>query len=114
MIIAVDSRSADPLYRQIASQVRRAIAIGDLRPGDRLPSGRELAQSLDVNLHTVLRALADLRDEGLVEMRRGRGVTVLQDKSHAGLREQAEALAAEARKQGLSPTELVLLVKEYL
>lgn len=114
MLIAVDDRSPEPLYRQIASQIRRAIAAGEIGVGDRLPAARELADSLDVNMHTVLRALADLRDEGLVEMRRGRGVTVLESQRRAGLRQQAEALAAEARRQGLSSAEILELVEEYL
>lgn len=114
MLITVDDRSPDPLYRQIASQVRRAIAQGDVQVGDRLPAARELAESLDVNMHTVLRALAELRDEGLVEMRRGRGVTVLGGGAEAGLRQQAKALAAEARRQGLASTEVLEIVKEYL
>jgi GntR family transcriptional regulator len=67
-----------------------------------------------VNLHTVLRAFNELRDEGLVEMRRGRGVTVLDRKPQANLRQSAQGLAREARRQGISRNELLKLVKEYL
>ena len=114
MLIVIDDHSAEPLFRQIASQVRRAIAAGEVNIGDRLPPARDLAESLDVNINTVLRALAELRDEGLVEMRRGRGVTVQGKVRLAELRRQAKALAAEARKQGLSLRETVKLVEEYL
>lgn len=114
MLIVIDERSPDPLFRQIAAQIRRAIADGKVAVGERLPAARELADSLAVNLHTVLRAFDQLRAEGLVEMRRGRGVTVLDRKPQANLRQSAQVLAREARKQGLSRTELLKLVKEYL
>jgi GntR family transcriptional regulator len=114
MLIVIDERSHEPLFRQIAAQIRRAIADGKVAAGHRLPAARELADSLAVNLHTVLRAFNELREEGLVEMRRGRGVTVLDRKPQANLRQSAQVLAREARKQGVSRTELLRLVKEYL
>lgn len=114
MLIVVNEGSSEPLFRQIAAQVRKAIATGTIGAGERLPAARELAQSLDVNLHTVLRAFNELREEGLIEMRPGRGVTVLGAKQQAALRQSAQALAKEARRQGLTSTEVLKLVKEYL
>lgn len=114
MLIVIDEQSVEPLFRQIASQVRRAIASGAVREGQRLPAARELAESLEVNLHTVLRAFGQLRDEGLVEMRPGRGVTVLGHRQHAAVRERALLLAKEARRSGLSKPEVLKLLKEYL
>jgi GntR family transcriptional regulator len=57
----------------VAAEIRRAIAEGEAKPGERLPPARDLAAVLGVNHNTVLRALRDLRDEGLLEFRRGRG-----------------------------------------
>ena len=63
----------DP-YQQVAGEIRRAIADGEAKPGERLPPAKDLAGVLGVNTTTVLRALRLLRDEGLLEFRRGRGI----------------------------------------
>lgn len=72
MLFRVDHESPVSLADQIAVQVRSAIVSEGLAPGERLPPARELAKSLRVNMHTVLRAYQQLRDEGLIEMRQGR------------------------------------------
>jgi GntR family transcriptional regulator len=74
MLGTVDRDDALPLHEQVAAEIRRAIADGEAGPGDRLPPARDLAAVLGVNSNTVLRALRMLRDEGLLEFRRGRGV----------------------------------------
>jgi GntR family transcriptional regulator len=78
-IVVIDSSSPIPLHEQVAAAVRRAIAEGEAGPGDRLPPAKDLAAALGVNANTVLRGLRTLRDEGLLEFRRGRGVTVSGD-----------------------------------
>lgn len=113
MLIKVDPGSGEPLFAQIAAQVRAAIADGEVAEGDRLPPARELAQSLGVNMHTVLRAYADLRDEGLVDMRRRRGVIVLAaGETRARLVALARELATEAARQGVSKADLRRLIEE--
>lgn len=77
MLIRIDTQAAAPIYTQIAREVRRAALAGEIEVGHRLPAARDLAVSLDVNMHTVLRAYQDLRDEGVIELRRGRGAVLV-------------------------------------
>ena len=77
MLIRIDPTATTPIYTQIAREVRRAAVAGEVVVGQRLPAARDLARSLAVNMHTVLRAYADLRDEGVIELRRGRGAVVV-------------------------------------
>ncbi|MGI9598576.1 MAG: GntR family transcriptional regulator [Acidimicrobiales bacterium] len=115
MLFEVDTAAKAPLYEQIVVGIRRAISDGELTVGDRLPPARRLAESLDVNMHTVLKAYGTLRDEGILEMRRGRGVTVAAVAAKTNrLRELAGQLAAEAKNHGLGRKEVLRLVEEYL
>ena len=104
MLIRIDLDAPLPLHVQIAAAVRGAIAAGEVDAGERLPSARSLADDLDVNVHTVLRAYQALRDEGLLDLRRGRGATVraAAPVHHADLVAAARAFAAAAHRLGLS------------
>lgn len=115
MLLKLDPASGLPLYTQIAAAVRRAIADGDVVAGDRLPAARDLAKSLEVNMHTVLRAYNDLREEGIIELRRGRGAIVREGKQPAaGLHRLVVELVAEAGRQGVAVDEVLAMVeKEY-
>ena len=115
MLLHLDPTGGLPLYRQIAAAVRRAIRDGEIAPGDRLPAARDLAASLGVNMHTVVRAFGLLREEGLLEVRRGRGAIVTAGSSQtAGITQLAKELAAEARRQGYTLDEVVEVVsKEF-
>ena len=113
MLIRLDPQSDAAIFAQIAASVRADLAARRLRPGDRLPAARAVAAALGVNLHTVLRAYQGLRDEGLVDMRRGRGATVTDAASPlADLHDDIVALAEKAHRLGLSPETLASLVKE--
>lgn len=101
------------LYEQLAAQVRRAIEDGELAVGERLPAAKEVAQMLDVNMHTVLHAYQVLRDERIVDIRRGRGAVVLPpEQGRARLTTLMAQLREEARRLGIGSEELVQLVRK--
>jgi GntR family transcriptional regulator len=99
------------LHEQVAAEIRRAIANGEAGPGDRLPSAVDLAGVLKVNRNTVLRALRQLRDEGLLEVRRGRGVTVVAVPEQGELHARVRELVDFARRHGFRRDELVDLIR---
>ncbi len=107
MLIKLKTDSRIPLHEQIATGVRRAIQEEQVGVGDRLPAARELARALDVNMHTVLRAYAALRDEGVIEMRRGRGAVVIGEVSRVQVRASLRGVVADARRIGLSDTDIL-------
>ena len=116
MLWQVDPASSTPLHVQIAASVRRELADGRLAAGTRLPAAKEVAGLLDVNIHTVLRAYQALRDEGLIDLRRGRGavVSASEPAGRARMQSLAAELVAEARRTGASRSELTRLIeKEY-
>lgn len=113
MLIRIDPESDAPLFAQVATAVRTEVVTGRLGQGDRLPAAREVASSLQINVHTVLRAYQNLRDEGLIELRRGRGAVVTSAAdSLSALHQDVVALTTKARELGLSPETLAALVKE--
>lgn len=103
MLFRINPSSQRPLFEQLAAQVRRAVLTGELSDGERLPAARDLAVSLDVNQHTVLHAYQILRDEGWVELRRGRGavITAHSAQRYQQLHKAVAEIRAEARKLGL-------------
>ena len=109
--VKVNRTESLDLHEQVAAEIRRAIAEGEAKPGERLPPARDLAAVLGVNTNTVLRALRQLRDEGLLEFRRGRGVTVLGKPEQSTLIAQARELVQLARHHGYRLDELVDLIQ---
>jgi DNA-binding transcriptional regulator YhcF (GntR family) len=109
--VKVDRDEPTDLHEQVAGEIRRAIAEGEAKPGERLPPARDLAAVLDVNRNTVLRALRQLRDEGLLEFRRGRGVTVAATPEHGVVVVQARELVRLARKHGYRKDELIKIIE---
>ena len=80
MEFRIDSKSGVPLYRQIMEQVKFAIARGDLKTGDQLPTVRQLAVDLSINLNTVIRAYREMEIEGLLETHQGSGTFVTKER----------------------------------
>lgn len=108
MVIKLDFRSRDPIYVQIVDQVKTAIAAGGLRPGDQLPTVRQMATDLRVNFNTVARAYRLLDEEGVISTQQGRGTYILEQpipNEQRKLRRQrlndlVEAFLSEAQRLG--------------
>jgi len=101
-----------PLHEQVAAAIRRAVAEDEARAGERLPPARDLAAVLGVNANTVFRALRTVREEGLVEFRRGRGVSVTGIAPQRSLVvAKARELVALARRCGYRPQELAEIIE---
>lgn len=109
--VRVDRGEPTALHEQVAAEIRRAIAEREALPGERLPPARDLAAVLRVNANTVFRALRILRDEGLLEFRRGRGVTVAGTPERGAVLGQARELLRFARQQGFRREELLRMIE---
>ena len=107
------STAGDPtdLHEQVAAEIRRAIADGEAKPGERLPPAKDLAAVIGVNTNTVLRALRTLRDEGLLEFRRGRGISVAGSPERGAVVARARELVEFARSHGYRRDDLVRLIQ---
>lgn len=104
---------ADPLalHDQVAAEIRRAIAEGEAGPGERLPLAKDIAAVLGVNKNTVLRALHILRDEGLVDFQRGRGITVAGTPQQGAVIRQVRELIDFCRSQGYQRDEIIRMIE---
>ena len=111
MLEHIDRSDPTPLHDQVAAQIRRAIADGEAQPGERLPPARDLAAVMGVNTNTVLRALRALREEGLLEFRRGLGVRVSGTPQRGAVIARARELVGFARQQGYPPEELIAIIQ---
>ena len=121
MLDRIDARNPTPLYAQIASRVKLAIAAGELAAGEGLPSVRQLAARLRINPATVVQAYRALETEGFVEMRQGAGTFVhelaparkAQERKTAARRLVRELLT-EGGRMGISPQELAAVLRDEL
>jgi GntR family transcriptional regulator len=113
VMLSVKIDRADPtlLHDQVAAAIRRAIADGEATAGERLPPARDLAAVLGVNTNTVLRALRLLRDDGLLEFRRGYGIRVAGTPERGAVLTKAGELVQFARHHGYDRDELIQMVR---
>lgn len=122
MLFDLRSESSTPIYRQIVEQVRRQINGGSLKPGQALPSVREVAERHTINPMTVSKAYSLLEAEGLLSRQRGKPMTVAsgvpdrlsKDQRMEMLRPGLEQVVREARELGLNPEEVITLLGRLL
>lgn len=111
VMLRLPDEPAVPLHERIAAAVRRAVAEGRIADGARLPSASELGAAMDVHPNTVLRAYRALRDDGLIDLRRGRGATVRSGAAPAArIALLVDELIATGRREGYDRRELAALV----
>lgn len=116
MIIQIDFNSSEAIYMQLCNQIIMGIATSKLQEGDPLPSVRQMADTIGINMHTVNKAYAVLKQEGLIQLDRRRGAVVAIDvnriKAMEGLKEQLLVLLAQSRCKGITREEVHTLVDE--
>jgi GntR family transcriptional regulator len=108
--VNIDRDDSVLLHDQVAAEIRRAIAEGEAGPGERLPLVKDIAAVLGVNKNTVLRAIHMLRDEGLLEFTRGRGITVSGTPEKSAVLRQVRELVDFARHQGYRREDVIDMI----
>jgi GntR family transcriptional regulator len=108
--VNIDRDDSVLLHDQVAAEIRRAIAEGEAGPGERLPLAKDIAAVLGVNKNTVLRAMHILRDEGLLEFTRGRGITVTGTPEKGAVLSQVRDLVEFARHRGYKREDVIEMI----
>ncbi len=119
MFVVLSPAHPDPMYKQVTDQVKDAIASGDLKPNDRLPSVRELSEALNVSAITIKRAYQDLETEGFILTRAGMGSFVapverdaLRERKLAEVQEELRRLVRSSAKFGISAGDIARLARQ--
>jgi GntR family transcriptional regulator len=119
MWLSINTQSQRPLYLQIILQIKEQVRRGDLKPGDELPSVREMADNLGINMHTVRNAYLKLRDQGIINLSLGRRATVqkINKPAHksqveAEISARLEEITTDALLMGLSVPDVKGLLAE--
>ena len=121
MLLSINENDNCPIYQQLARQVREQVSKEILKPGDKLPSVRELSESLGINMHTVRRAYLLLRDQGIIDLRLGRKARIasrnrapVTNDAITEIQVRLEELVTDALLLGMSPEDLVDMVNRQL
>jgi GntR family transcriptional regulator len=119
VFIVISQSNPDPMHRQVTDQVKDAIARGLLRPGEKLPSIREMSRELAISPITIKRSYHDLEQEGFIVTRAGLGSFVadvdfkaLRDDKAGEIRSELERVAAAASRYGIGPAELRKILRD--
>jgi len=120
-VLNIDPRSSKPLYEQIVDQIKEQIIKGILRPGDKLPSVREMSILLMINPNTVSKAYQELEREKAIETVRGRGTFISRnyqpkrdEEKLQELKEWLKKAVVEGRYLGLSRDDIVAMLEEII
>jgi len=119
LFVTLSPTHPDPMYKQVTDQIKDAIASGDLKPNDRLPSVRELSEALSVSAITIKRAYADLETDGYILTRAGLGSFVaaverdtLRERKMAELRDELRRIVRTSAKFGITADEIINLARQ--
>jgi len=112
-LAAVDRSDPTLLHEQVAIELRRATSEGEAKPGDQLPQAKDLAVVLGVNTNTVFKALRLLRDQGLLEIGRGRGIKVAGTPERTEVIERMKDLLELGRRSGYRRDDLIALLETF-
>lgn len=118
MYLKIDFESEIPIYTQLRNQIIEGIALGLIKEGEELPSVRQLAEDIGINMHTVNKAYSLLKAEGYIKLDRRKGANVSIDFSQpkeniiANIKEQLSVVMAEAYCKKVSKDEIVEIINE--
>ena len=121
MLLTINEKDIRPIYIQLMGQIKEQVSNGALRPGDELPSVRELANSLGINMHTARNAYLKLRDQGIINLRLGRKARIARlpqsspsEITAAAIGDRLREIIVDALLAGLSPKDFRELVNRQL
>lgn len=118
-LINIDSRSSKPIYEQIIEKIQENILKGILKPGDKLPSVRELASIITINPNTISKAYIELERMKAIEVIRGKGTFVVEnfkpimdDEKMREIQEHMKKIIIESHHIGLDKAQLIIILNE--